>query len=180
MGLEHLIHQKSYEKIVITCRRHPITFVPYVLFSLLLLVAPFGLYWLIANSSLNAFLQTTNGYIISVLAASVYYLSCGLFFYTHFVEFHLDLWIVTNDRLLDIEQKNLFHRTISEVDLYQIQDATSEIQGVLASVFNYGDIVLQTAGPVPKFYFRDVANPNELREEILRLASEDRKFHEKQ
>jgi hypothetical protein len=79
-----------------------------------------------------------------------------------------------------MEQKSLFHRTISEVDLYQIQDATSEVHGLLPSLFNYGDIVLQTAGPVPKFYFRNVANPNGLREQILRLAAEDKKFHEKE
>lgn len=179
MPLSNLIHQKSYEKIVLTCRRHPITFLPYILFSLVLLAAPIGVYWLLFNSSLNALLQTPNGYIIAVLGASVYYLSSYLFFYTNFVTFHLDLWIVTNDRLLDMEQKSLFHRTISEVDLYQIQDASSEVHGLFPSIFNYGNIILQTAGPIPKFYFRNVANPNELREKILHLASEDRKFHEK-
>lgn len=177
MALGHLIHQKSYEKIMITCRRHPITFVPYILFSILLLAAPFGLYVLLANS-FSSLLQTQNGYIISVLGASIYYLSCLLFFYTNFVSFHLDLWIVTNDRLLDMEQKSLFHRTISEVDLYQIQDASSEVHGFFPSIFGYGNIILQTAGPVPKFYFRNVANPNKLREQILHLAAEDRKFHE--
>jgi len=180
MGISKLINQKSYEKIVLTCRRHAITFVPYILFSFLLLTAPVGLYWLLVNSSLHSLLETTNGYSIAVLSASIYYLSCALFFYTNFVTFHLDLWIVTNDRLLDMEQKSLFHRTISEVDLYQIQDATSEVHGLLPSLFNYGDIVLQTAGPVPKFYFRNVANPNGLREQILRLAAEDKKFHEKE
>lgn len=177
MAMGHLIHQKPYEKIMITCRRHPITFVPYILFSLLLLAAPFGLYLLLANS-FSDLLQTQNGYIIAVLGASIYYLSCLLFFYTNFVSFHLDLWVVTNDRLLDMEQKSLFHRTISEVDLYQIQDASSEVHGFFPSIFGYGNIILQTAGPVPKFYFRNVANPNKLREQILHLAAEDRKFHE--
>lgn len=180
MGISSLINQKSYEKIVRTCRRHPITFLPQILFSLLLLCAPIGLYFLIAQSTFLSILQTTPGFIVTILALSVYYLSCALFFYTNFVTFHLDLWIVTNDRLLDMEQKGLFNRTISEVDLYQIQDATSEIHGFLPSIFNYGNIVLQTAGPVPKFFFRNVADPNKLRELILELAAEDKKFHEKQ
>lgn len=178
MSLSSLIKQKSYEKIVIVRRRHPITFVPYIIFFLLLLVAPFGVYWLIAHSSLNHWFQNQIGFIIAVLGSSLYYLSCFLFFYTNFVTFHLDMWIVTNDRLLDMMQKGLFHRTISEVDLYQIQDASSEVRGVFPSLFNYGNITLQTAGPVPKFVFRSVANPNDLREEILRLAAEDRKYHE--
>ncbi len=177
MSLHTLINQKSYEKIVFTVRRHPITFIPSIVFFALLLAAPIGLYWLISNSSINPYLQTQPGFIIAVLGISMYYLSCLVFFYTNFVEFHLDLWIVTNDRLLDIEQKTLFHRTIAEVDLYQIQDASSEIKGIFPTIFNYGNIVLQTAGPLPKFLFRSVANPNYLREEILRLAAEDRKFH---
>lgn len=178
MSLQNIIHQKSYEKIIFTCRRHPITFLPYIIFFLLLLTAPFGLYLLIAKSSLIQYFQNQTGFIVAVLGGSVYYLSCYLFFYAHFVTFHLDLWIVTNDRLLDMEQKTLFHRTISEVDLYQIQDASSEVHGLFPSIFNYGNIILQTAGAVPKFLFRNVSNPNHLREQILKLAAEDRKFHE--
>ena len=180
MSIHNLINQKSYEKIILVCRRHPLTFIPYILFFILMLVVPFGLYWLLARLSLLNYLENQAIYVAAVLLTSVYYLSSYLFFYTRFVEFHLDLWVITNDRLLDMEQKSLFHRTVSEVDLYQIQDATSEVHGVFPSIFNYGDIVLQTAGPVPKFYFRNVAKPNQLREQILQLAAEDRKFHEKE
>ncbi len=162
------------------CRRHPITFVPYVFFSLILLAVPFGLYWLVSNSGLNTLLQNQSGYVLAVLATSIYLLSIYLFFYTNFVTFHLDVWILTNDRLLDMEQKSLFDRTISEVDLYQIQDATSEVDGFFASVFHYGNLVLQTAGPIPKFYFKNVSHPDRLREQILQLSAEDKKYHEKQ
>lgn len=179
MHLDALIKQKSYEKIVLTCRRHPITFVPYFIFFLLLLAAPFGLYWLVNNSSLSSFWQHPAGYALAILGVSVYYLSCYLFFYTNFVTFHLDMWIVTNDRLLDMEQKSLFSRVISELDLYQIQDATSEVSGLFPSIFNYGNLSLQTAGAVDRFIFKSVANPNKLRQLILDLAAEDKKYHEK-
>ncbi len=179
MTLSSLIKQKSYEKIVLTARRHPITFAPYIIFFLLLLAVPFGLYWLVNNSSLNSYWQSSAGYALAVLAASIYYLSCLLFFYTYFVTFHLDMWIVTNDRLLDMEQKSLFSRIISELDLYQIQDATSEVSGFFPSLFNYGSLSLQTAGAVDRFIFKNVANPNKLRQLILDLAAEDKKYHEK-
>lgn len=160
-------------------RRHPITFVPYILFFIILLAAPIGLYWLLINSSLNSYLQNEGGYALAILGASVYYLSCYLFFYTHLATFHLDLWIITNDRLLDMEQKTLFSRVITEIDLYQIQDATSEVSGFFPSIFNYGNIHLQTAGAMNKILFKNVANPNKLREAILDLAAEDKKYHEK-
>ncbi|HSR89381.1 MAG TPA: PH domain-containing protein [Candidatus Udaeobacter sp.] len=179
MSLRSLIKQKSYEKVMFTARRHPITFVPYVIFFLLLLIVPFGLYWLLNNSSLSVYLITPTGRTLGILAASVYFLSIFLFFYTNFVTFHLDVWIVTNDRLLDMEQKSLFDRVISELDLYQIQDATSEISGFFPSIFNYGNISLQTAGAIDRFTFKNVANPNKLRELILDLSAEDKKYHEK-
>lgn len=179
MSLSSFIKQKSYEKVVFTARRHPLTFIPYVLFFLLLLIIPFGLYWLLQNSTLNSYLLTPTGHTLGILAASVYYLSTFLFFYTNFVTFHLDLWIVTNDRLLDIDQKSLFDRSISELDLYQIQDASSEVSGFFASIFNYGTISLQTAGTIEKFIFKNVSNPSKLRELILDLSAEDKKYHEK-
>ncbi len=178
MHTEKLFHKKDYEKIEYVVRRHWVTFIPIIIFLIVLAILPIGVYWLITNSS-SQYLQNQTYYTAGVLLASIYYLSVILFFYTYFVEFHLDLWIITNDRLLDIQQKTLFARTISEVDLYQIQDITSEIHGIFPSIFNYGNIILQTAGTLPKFTFRNVANPNHLREAILDLAAEDKKFHEK-
>jgi hypothetical protein len=178
MNIQKLFKQKGYEKVEYIVRRHWVTFIPVVLFFILLLVLPLGAYLLLLNSSAN-FLQNPIYYTAGLLFASIYYLSVILFFYTYFVAFHLDLWIITNDRLLDVEQKTLFARTVSEVDLYQIQDASSEVHGIFPSIFNYGNILLQTAGPVPKFVFRNVANPNKLREAILDLSAEDKKHHEK-
>jgi len=178
MNVAKLFNQKSYEKVEHIIRRHWVTFIPVIIFLIVLAVLPIGVYFLLTKS-LSTYLQNQIYYAAGVLLASVYYLSVILFFYTYFTEFHLDLWIVTNDRLLDIQQKTLFARTISEVDLFQVQDITSEVHGIFPSIFNYGNIILQTAGAVPKFIFRSVANPNKLREVILNLAAEDKKYHEK-
>ena len=177
MNIQKLFKQKGYEKVEYIVRRHWITFLPIIIFFIVLLALPLGLYWLILNT-LNEVLQNPIYYTAGVLFTSIYYLSVVLFFYTYFVAFHLDLWIVTNDRLLDVQQKTLFARTVSEVDLYQIQDASSEVHGIFPSLFNYGNIILQTASAVPKFTFRNVPNPNELRQAILTLSSEDKKYHE--
>ena len=176
MNIQKLFQQKGYEKVEHIVRRHWVTFIPVILFFILLLILPFGAYWLLLNSA-SSYLNDPVYHTAGILFASIYYLSVVLFFYTYFVAFHLDLWIVTNDRLLDVEQKTLFARTISEVDLYQIQDASSEVNGFFPSIFNYGNIYLQTAGAVPKFIFRDVHDPNGLRQAIITLAAEDKKFH---
>ncbi|TAN33792.1 PH domain-containing protein [Patescibacteria group bacterium] len=176
MPLLNIIHQKPYEQVKATVRRHPITFVPYVFWFIVLLAVPAGIYWLMGALFPNL-LASPTATTVAILAASVYLLSVCLFFYSHFVAFYLDMWIITNDRLVDIRQISLFARTISEVDLYQIQDITSEVHGMLASIFNYGNVILQTAGPVPKFIIYNAPRPHKLREQLILLAAEDRKFH---
>ncbi|HLD60647.1 MAG TPA: PH domain-containing protein [Patescibacteria group bacterium] len=176
MHLTRFIHQKSYEHIAHKVRRHLITMVPTLIGSFFLLLLPMGVYWL-TQSVFPTLLESTIAFPLLVLLGSIYYLSVALFFYTYFVTFYLDLLIVTNDRLLHIQQHGLFARTISEVDLYHIQDLTSEVKGFFASTFNYGSLSIQTAGAVEKFHIRDIPNPDGLRQTIAELAEEDRKYH---
>ncbi|KKW09338.1 MAG: hypothetical protein UY44_C0003G0011 [Candidatus Kaiserbacteria bacterium GW2011_GWA2_49_19] len=176
MVITAFIRQKLYEHIVYKVRRHIITLVPAILGFLVLLAIPVALYLLITRLFPELLLGAFS-YPLLVLAGSIYYLSVILFFYTYFVSFYLDLLIVTNDRLLHIEQQGLFARTISEVDLYKIQDITSAIDGFIPSIFNYGNMLIQTAGAVEKFIITSVPHPEMLRQAILDLAEADRKFH---
>jgi len=176
MNLRSFIHQKSYEKIVRTVRRHPLTFVPYILTFAVLASVPIIVWWLL-NNAFSAIAGNQTIYILAVLFGSMYYLSLCLFFYSYFTTFYLDMWIITNDRFIDVRQISLFARSVSETDLYQIQDVTSEVIGLFATIFHYGDITIQTASAVPKFIIRDAKNPHELRQLILDLATEDKKFH---
>ena len=178
MSISELIHQKTYERIVFFLHRNLITFVPVILTFIFLLSAPIAVGYLLRGLFIpwweNSLYQP-----LMILFGSAYFLSIFMFFYSYFVTFYLDVWIITNDRLVDIRQVSLFSRTIAEVDLYQIQDATSEVMGFWASIFNYGNIYLQTAGPVPRFVLYNVYDPNHLREKILDLSAEDKKYHAK-
>jgi len=176
MNLLEFIHKKSYERIVRTIRRDPITFVPYIVVFIILMFVPIGVFWLI-NTMFPEILANNIVYPIAVLFASMYYLCLYLFFYSYFVAFYLDMWIITNDRLIDVQQISLFGRSVAELDLYQIQDASSEIKGILPTIFRYGDVTLQTAGPVPKFIIHSTPNPHEIRKLILDLAAEDKRYH---
>lgn len=178
MTIGQIIRQKTYERIAFFLHRHWVTFVPALLLFLALVFGPIAVGYLLRASFLNWW-QSSLYQPVLILAISAYFLCIFIFFYSYFVTFYLDVWIITNDRLLDIRQTSLFSRTIAEVDLYQIQDATSEVKGFWASIFNYGNIYLQTAGPVPRFVLYNVADPNRLREKILDLSAEDKRYHSK-
>ena len=109
-----------------------------------------------------------------VLGGSVYAFSVALFFAYAFIDYWLDVWTVTTRRILHVEQKGLFNRVIAELELVRIQDCTSETKGVLGTLLRYGTISIQTAAELPRFVFRDIPNPETVRDTVVRLMQEAR------
>jgi len=176
MHLSQLIKQKAYEKVVFRLRRHPFTFLPFIILFLFMCAVPFGVYFLITNL-FPTIMEHFVVYPAAVLFGSVYLLSAYLFLYVQFLDFYLDVWVITNDRIVDMEQFGLFQRTTTELDLFRIQDVTATIHGVFPTLFNYGDLHIKTASINTDIVFRNIPDPNGVRERVIQLADEDRKFH---
>ena len=128
MHLAHYIGQKSYEHIIYKVRRNAFTFIPALVIFVLLLAIPIGVY-IILEKVFPGFLVGPRAFPLWTLAGSGYYLFILVLAYSYFIDFYLDVLVVTNDRLIDIEQIGLFARTVSEVDLCNIQDITKDLSG---------------------------------------------------
>lgn len=176
MHLSHFTRQKSYEHIEYTLRRHWITFIPVLLSFLGILIVPlfvyFGIRYLFPD-----FLLGPIAYPLTILAGSAFALYALMFFYIQFIDYYLDLWIVTNDRIIDTEQKGLFARTVTELELFQVQDVTTHVKGLFGTIFKYGDLVIATASNTSTIIFHDIPNPDFIRQELVRLAEVDRHYH---
>ena len=179
MSIGKIFTLKSYEKKVFCLRRHVITFLPAILLYILALAIPVGIAIYFGLGNGKNILEADYAPLL-ILLGGVYLLAVTLFFFAYFVDFYLDVLFVTNDRLVDMEQNNLFARTVSEVDLYRIQDVTSEVKGVAAHIFNYGTLTIQTAGAKQQFKIHNIPDPHRLRQQILDLADADRKYHQQQ
>ena len=83
-------------------------------------------------------------------------------------DYYLDVWTITNKRIIDIEQKGFFHRETSVFVIERVQDVTIETRGIIATLLNFGDIHVQTAGESQEFIMHGIANPKYVREVILR------------
>jgi len=176
MHLGHLFKQKGYEHVVFVLRRHPLIFVKNVIIFAVLGAIPVGVVFLLSSVD-PALLTGPISFPLIAVGGSIYYLAIWLFFFTAVLDYYLDLWIVTNDRILSITQAGLFARTISEVDLWRVQDVTSEVKGVFATTANYGNVFIQTAAERERFVFEQVPDPNGIRQKIIDLAEVDRSFH---
>tara|TARA_Y100000310_G_scaffold345569_1_gene466735 strand:+ start:8925 stop:9449 length:525 start_codon:yes stop_codon:yes gene_type:complete len=82
------------------------------------------------------------------------------------VNYYLDIWIITNRRVYDIEQHSLFTRDISEFRLEKVQDITIEVRGIVATFLNFGDLHVQTAGTTRDFVLRKIRKPYEARTKL--------------
>jgi hypothetical protein len=176
MNIKHLFKLKSYEHIEMVVRKHPIFLFRDFLLFLALAVVPGGVVVMVQSVVPTLFTNAIALPIIAVLG-SIYYLAIWLFFFSTVLDYYLDIWVLTNDRLIAVEQEGLFSRTISEMDLWLVQDVTSEIKGIGATVFSYGKLSVQSAAEHANFHFENCFNPNGIRQKVLSLAEEDRKYH---
>lgn len=174
MSISQLFKANPGENVVFSLRRHPFTFLKPILLFLVMLLLPFAARDLLLAGEVpgsgNPLLETG-----ITLLISAYFLSVFLIFLTQFTDYYLDIDIVTNDRIIDIEQTSLFGRAVSELDLTRVQDVHSEIKGIIPTMFGYGTVVVQTAGEDKNFVFKQVPNPHAVRQRILELAALDRK-----
>lgn len=169
---------KEYEKIAFILKRDWITFVPTVFLFAILAAIPLGAYFFIARFEASL-LNTQWLPLIFVLGGTAWYLFALLLFFTQFTEFFLDVWIITNERVIAIVQHGLFHRSVSQARLFQVQDVKATVKGPIQMLFKYGDLHVETAGlGHGEFHFDNIPEPNEVARRIMELVEEDRKYHE--
>lgn len=107
-----------------------------------------------------------------LLALTVYYMIIWSILFFETMLYLLDTWTVTNERIIDIDQKGFFVRRLSEIDLERVQDISVKTTGFLGTILDYGDIEIQSAGAVNKFLFRQVAHPQMMKDKIMKLVIE--------
>lgn len=101
---------------------------------------------------------------------NTFFIFIWLFGFLMWIDYYFDVWIITNERIVNIEQKGLFVRHISELNFSRIQDVTAEVEGILPTVLNYGDVLVQTAGEESRFIFRQVADPYQVKDMVMKLS----------
>lgn len=176
LHLKHLPNQKPGEKTILFLRRHWSSLLKILAITAAALLAPVVVIWLLGQVSPGLLDRPAQNAIASVFI-SIYYLSVLTFFFQEFVDYYLDTWIVTNERIINIEQHGLFNRVASELHLAVIQDISAEVVGPLHTFLDFGDVHVQTAGSANRFHFKDIPRPERVRETILRLSEADKQRH---
>ncbi|MCK5466479.1 PH domain-containing protein [Candidatus Parcubacteria bacterium] len=160
--------QHENEKIALVTRKHLIVLLPYFLYIALMCLLPIIFYIFIVPYVLPAFMDDPHDRLFILLSA-IYYGFVWIVIFTVWADYYLDIWIITNERIIDVEQIGFFNRVVSELDLKRIQDITSSVHGMLPTMFGFGNIHIQTAAEEGKFDLKSVPHPVTIRRRITKL-----------
>jgi len=77
------------------------------------------------------------------------------------------MYILTTERLIDVDQRSVFHRVVGELPIEHIQDVAYEVKGPLATMLNFGNVVVQTIGGGTTITMEVVESPHTVQQSIL-------------
>jgi len=160
--------QRQGEEIIQTLRRHKIVFLK--LAGQLLLTLIIGVF--VINGAWDFF-----DYLwpILVIIFAFILLIAGEIYY-HWYLWYNDIYIITSERVIDVTQVDFFSRHVTEITWDKVQEITFQISGMLATMYNFGKIVIKTAGPEENILIDPVDKPQEVVKIISTIFN---KYHEK-
>lgn len=93
-----------------------------------------------------------------------------LVFFPSWIGWYFSVFIVTDQRLIQITQKGLFHRSVIDMKLSQIQMVNYEISGLQETLLGFGTIMMQTF--VGDLVIHDIHHPAQIQKKFLETLRE--------
>lgn len=149
--------QEEGEIVLLLVRQHPVTNFSWLWLTFLLFLLPI-FFWFGPFPSLLPGLSNLPIRFLFFLAWLWYQFLLG-YVLVAFAGWFFNINLVTDRRILDVDYWGFLFFNVSETPLANIQDITYNISGLPQTIFNYGDIHIQTAGTAANFEFRHVPHP---------------------
>ena len=163
----YLPGQSENEEVQLFIRKHWISQLSLIIVGVMSMLLPAVL--LIVFSSTGVDLSASPSRNFAVVLFPSYYLVVITYLYVRFLEYYLDVVVITNERIVDIDQLGLFNRQISELTVGMVQDAKATRRGMLQTFFDYGDVAVETAGESQNFHFDKIPHPNNVAQTVINL-----------
>lgn len=147
--------QHEGEVVELVFHRHPIVMRKALIFGMLVIlvgVLPL-LVWPLASAAIKVAIFTP---IISLL-----------YWFYAWIGWYYTVYIVTDQRLIEVKQRGFFNRRVSEYGIDKIQNVNYHIRGLQAVIFGYGDITAQTY--VGDVVMKTIHKPVEIHAQIIKV-----------
>ena len=159
--------QEPDEKIILLLRRHPLTNIPWILLVIFMASVPPLIFQIFISNILPLRFQ----FIIYL----VWYLLTFAVGFQNFLSWYFNVDIITDQRVVHIGFPNILYREINQARLTQIEDISVKVGGFIRSLFDYGDVLVQTAGEIQDIVFDAIPHPADVAEALNELLEKTEK-----
>ncbi len=143
--------QHEGEKVELVFRQHPVVMRKRLIASLVILVIfslPLSI-WPLAKWPWWSLLA---GFIVGAVV-----------FLHRFIGWFFSIYIITDERLIQIVQRGFFNRKVVDIPHNKIQSVNYEVKGLQANLFSFGTIIVQTyVGDLELHYIHKPARIHQL------------------
>ncbi len=164
-----IIEDPNYAVGKLFYRRHPVNLL-FPAFNTLLMLG--GIWFLLAILSNPSFdptiLERYWNYVILMTGLALFFVLS--YFLMQWVFWYFDIWVVTDEKLVDSQLVTFFLFNRAELPLRQVQDISFSTSGLLATLFRCGDITVQTASKQGSFKLLSIYQPQQAVAAIQRLV----------
>ena len=159
MSDKYFADQLENEEVLLVFRKHPVVMRRGLIIGMVCLML--GVIPSLIKPQYSVFfLGLAIGFVVGLILYSPWWIS---WFYSVF--------IVTDQRFIQITQKGLFHRSVVDIGLNQIQMVNYEVAGIQATLLGYGTIIIQTY--MGDLIIHEVHHPARTQQELLGILREE-------
>ena len=155
MAHKYFEDQFDDEEVLFVFRKHPVTMRRGLIISLLCLLA---------GTLVIFFSPTYSALLFGLLGGA----GLGVVvFLPAWIGWYFSIFIVTDKRLVQITQKGLFHRSVIDMGLGQIQMVNYEVSGLQETMLGFGTIMMQTA--VGDLVIHEIPHPAKIQKKMIEI-----------
>lgn len=155
MPTKYFDDQLDDEDVLFVFRKHPIVMRKGLVIAMLAILA----------GTFPSLIKPEYAYLFGGLAAGL--ILSIIVFMPSWIGWYYSVFIVTDQRLIQITQKGLWNRSVVDIGLPQIQMVNYEVGGFQETLLGYGTIMMQTF--VGDLVIHDVHHPAKIQKQLLTI-----------
>ena len=152
--------QKPQETIILFLRSHFLVNTPWIIFTVILVVLPLIITLFLPLFKID-FLSSPTVIRFTTVYVLFYYLLIFSYIFISFLHWFYNVFIVSSERVVDIDYSDIVVHNLAITNLSHIEDVNYTQSGFVPTLFNYGNIFVQTAGNERNFEALSVPKPRE-------------------
>jgi len=149
--------QELGEKVILFLRQHFVVLISWFVVVTLMSLVPFAFFGLVSFFEVDITTVISGPYWI--VATLLWFLITFGVLFEKLVSWFNNTYILTNERIIDVDFHNLLSKKVSYAHLDNIEDVSQAVGGIARLFFDYGHVHIQTAAEQREFDFHSVPQP---------------------